>query len=112
MGTARPFQNSHARSRRPCFQPWRRPRNGGKRAEDELRGGGGGDVTSLPDTWVGNHPGLPGRFTEIVALEAGAHGVMVFAIEPGTVRTAMAEYALESDEGKRWLPWLGEVFKH
>ena len=29
-GTARPFQNSHARSRRPCFQPWRRLRNGGK----------------------------------------------------------------------------------
>ena len=51
------------------------------------------------------------RFTEIVALEAGVHGVMVFAIEPGTVRTAMAEYALKSDEGKRWLPWLGEVFK-
>ena len=25
-----------------------------------LRGGGGGNVTSLPDTWVGNHPGLPG----------------------------------------------------
>ena len=36
---------------------------------------------------------------------------MVFAIEPGTVRTAMAEYALKSDEGKRWLPWFGEVFK-
>ena len=25
-----------------------------------LPGGGGGDVTSLPDTGVGNHPGLPG----------------------------------------------------
>ena len=25
-----------------------------------LRGGGGGDVTSLPDAGVGNHPGLPG----------------------------------------------------
>ena len=25
-----------------------------------LPGGGGGNVTSLPDTWVGNHPGLPG----------------------------------------------------
>src|SRR5271166_6535101 len=37
MGTARPFQNSHAHSRRPCFQPWRRLRNGGKRAEDELK---------------------------------------------------------------------------
>ena len=31
-----------------------------KSAKLELRGGGGGDVTSLPDTWVGNHPGLPG----------------------------------------------------
>ncbi|MGO9465186.1 MAG: SDR family NAD(P)-dependent oxidoreductase [Isosphaeraceae bacterium] len=47
------------------------------------------------------------RFTEILALEAGQHGVKVFAIEPGTVRTAMAESALKS----RWLPWLGEVFK-
>ena len=28
-----------------------------------LRGGGGGDVTSLPDPWVGNHPGLPGPRT-------------------------------------------------
>jgi NAD(P)-dependent dehydrogenase (short-subunit alcohol dehydrogenase family) len=51
------------------------------------------------------------RFTEILALEAAQHGVNVFAIEPGTVRTAMAEYALESKEGKRWLPWLGEVFQ-
>jgi NAD(P)-dependent dehydrogenase (short-subunit alcohol dehydrogenase family) len=51
------------------------------------------------------------RFTEIIALEAGQHGVIVFAIEPGTVRTAMAEYALESDEGQRWLPWFTEVFK-
>ncbi len=37
---------------------------------------------------------------------------MVFAIEPRTVRTTMAEYALESKEGQRWLPWFGEVFKH
>ena len=32
----------------------------GKLSRAVLRGGGGGDVTSLPDTWVGNHPGLPG----------------------------------------------------
>jgi NAD(P)-dependent dehydrogenase (short-subunit alcohol dehydrogenase family) len=51
------------------------------------------------------------RFTEILALEAGSHGVMVFAIEPGTVRTTMAEFALESEHGQRWLPWFGEVFK-
>src|SRR5271165_231394 len=32
----------------------------GKLSRAVLRGGGGGDVTSLPDTWVGNHPSLPG----------------------------------------------------
>src|SRR5271157_668227 len=33
----------------------------GKLSRAVLRGGGGGDVTSLPDVWVGNHPGLPGQ---------------------------------------------------
>ena len=51
------------------------------------------------------------RFTEILALEAAQHGVKVFAIEPGTVRTAMAEHALESGAGQRWLPWFGEIFE-
>ena len=51
------------------------------------------------------------RFTEILALEAAQHGVKVFAIEPGTVRTAMADYALQSEEGQRWLPWFSELFK-
>ena len=50
------------------------------------------------------------RFTEIVALEAGSHGISVFAIEPGTVRTSMADSVVESPEGKQRLPWLGEVF--
>ena len=51
------------------------------------------------------------RFTEILALEAAQHGVKVFAIEPGTVRTAMAEHALESEEGQRWMPWFAEIFE-
>ena len=51
------------------------------------------------------------RFTEILALETAPHGIKVFAIEPGTVRTSMAEYALESEEGRRWMPWFGEIFK-
>ncbi len=51
------------------------------------------------------------RFTEILALEAAQHGVKIFAIEPGTVRTVMAEHALESGEGQRWLPWFGEIFR-
>jgi NAD(P)-dependent dehydrogenase (short-subunit alcohol dehydrogenase family) len=51
------------------------------------------------------------RFTEILHLETRAQGIKVFAIEPGSVRTSMADYALESEEGNRWLPWLGEVFQ-
>jgi NAD(P)-dependent dehydrogenase (short-subunit alcohol dehydrogenase family) len=50
------------------------------------------------------------RFTEVFALEAQAHGVKAFAIEPGTVRTSMADQVIESEEGKRWLPWLCEIF--
>ncbi len=33
-----------------------------------LRGEGGGDVTSLPDAWVGNHPSLPGAGTVMLLL--------------------------------------------
>jgi NAD(P)-dependent dehydrogenase (short-subunit alcohol dehydrogenase family) len=51
------------------------------------------------------------RFNEILALETALHEVRVFAIEPGTVRTSMAEYALESEEGRRWMPWFGEIFQ-
>lgn len=50
------------------------------------------------------------RMTECLALETAAHGLAIFAISPGTVRTAMSEYSLESPEGQRWLPWYRRVF--
>jgi NAD(P)-dependent dehydrogenase (short-subunit alcohol dehydrogenase family) len=50
------------------------------------------------------------RLTEVLALEAESHGVKVWAIEPGTVRTAMAEDALKSAAGRRWLPWFSDIF--
>ncbi len=50
------------------------------------------------------------RFTEVLADEVRPHGVAVFAIQPGTVRTAMAEELLQSEEGKRWLPWFQKIF--
>ena len=50
------------------------------------------------------------RLTEIAAAEAKPHGVHVFAIEPGTVRTAMTERLLESAAGRTWLPWYRETF--
>jgi NAD(P)-dependent dehydrogenase (short-subunit alcohol dehydrogenase family) len=50
------------------------------------------------------------RFTEVVAQEVKPYGVRVFAIEPGTVRTALAMYALESPTGRRWIPWYRNIF--
>lgn len=50
------------------------------------------------------------RFTECLAMEAGPRGVRLFAISPGTVRTAMSEYSLYSEEGKKWLPWFKRIF--
>jgi NAD(P)-dependent dehydrogenase (short-subunit alcohol dehydrogenase family) len=50
------------------------------------------------------------RLTELLADELRPHGVCVFAIEPGAVRTAMAEQLLQSEEGKRWLPWFQRIF--
>jgi NAD(P)-dependent dehydrogenase (short-subunit alcohol dehydrogenase family) len=50
------------------------------------------------------------RFTECVAIEAKPFGVSVFAMGPGTVRTAMSEHSLSSDAGRRWLPWFRGIF--
>ena len=35
----------------------------------------------------------------------------IFAIQPGTVRTTMAEELLQSESGKRWLPWFPKIFE-
>jgi NAD(P)-dependent dehydrogenase (short-subunit alcohol dehydrogenase family) len=50
------------------------------------------------------------RLTENLAAEVGAQGVRVFAMQPGTVRTAMAEVVLASPEGRTWVPWFHDTF--
>ena len=50
------------------------------------------------------------RFTEVLAAELRGHGISVFSIQPGTVRTALAEELMQSDAGKRWLPWFKAIF--
>lgn len=50
------------------------------------------------------------RLTQVLADEAREHGVSLFAIQPGTVRTAMAEELMNSQEGERWLPWFKQIF--
>jgi NAD(P)-dependent dehydrogenase (short-subunit alcohol dehydrogenase family) len=50
------------------------------------------------------------RFTEVLADEARPDGVAVFAIQPGTVRTAMAEELIRSEAGARWIPSFKRIF--
>jgi NAD(P)-dependent dehydrogenase (short-subunit alcohol dehydrogenase family) len=50
------------------------------------------------------------RFSECLAAEVSPHGISVFAVDPGTVRTAMSEYSLTSKEGQKWLPWFRRLF--
>ena len=50
------------------------------------------------------------RFTENLAAELLNSGISVFAIDPGTVRTAMTQHLLDSEAGKMWLPWFRKLF--
>ena len=51
------------------------------------------------------------KFTECLSTETQPHGVFVFAISPGPVRTAMSESLLHSPEGQKWLPWFKDVIE-
>ena len=51
------------------------------------------------------------RLTEVLADELRPHGISVFAIQPGTVRTALTDELTESDTGRRWLPWFQKIFE-
>ena len=50
------------------------------------------------------------RLTEVLADEVRQYGVSLFAIQPGTERTAMAEELLRSEAGKQWPPSFQKVF--
>jgi NAD(P)-dependent dehydrogenase (short-subunit alcohol dehydrogenase family) len=48
------------------------------------------------------------RFVDSLAAEVGGHGVSVFAITPGFVRTRLVQEVAESEEGRRRLPELAD----
>jgi NAD(P)-dependent dehydrogenase (short-subunit alcohol dehydrogenase family)/uncharacterized protein YndB with AHSA1/START domain len=50
------------------------------------------------------------RWTESVAAELAPYGVKVFAMEPGTVVSAMSNFSVNSPEGRRWIPWFKGIF--
>jgi len=51
------------------------------------------------------------RLSESIALEYGDRGVCAFAMHPGTVRTPMTDYIVESDEVGRHAPWVQQWFQ-
>ncbi len=49
--------------------------------------------------------------TEALAKEAKEYGVKTFALVPGAVLTKMAEFIMESPEGKKWRPTFKNIFE-
>jgi NAD(P)-dependent dehydrogenase (short-subunit alcohol dehydrogenase family) len=52
------------------------------------------------------------RFTECLAADVRDYGITAFAIDPGTVRTDMSEYLMESEEGRTYAPWYRGYFSN
>jgi len=52
------------------------------------------------------------KLTEALAKEAGKYGVKAFAMVPGTVRTKMTEFIMESAEGRKWRPTFKNIFEN
>jgi NAD(P)-dependent dehydrogenase (short-subunit alcohol dehydrogenase family) len=49
------------------------------------------------------------RLTECMAADGKEHGIVAFALGPGSVRTAMTEYLIESEAGQTYLPWYRKM---
>jgi NAD(P)-dependent dehydrogenase (short-subunit alcohol dehydrogenase family) len=50
------------------------------------------------------------RAGECIAAEVKPHGLAVFSIAPGTVKTAMSSFSATSPEGQKWIPWFRRFF--
>ncbi len=50
------------------------------------------------------------RFTDCLHTEVRQHHIAVFSLDPGTVRTDMAQYLIDSDEGKKYVSWFAGIF--
>jgi len=52
------------------------------------------------------------RFSENLAADTRESGVAVFAMNPGTTKTAMTDYLYSSDAAHKYLPWFRDFFDH
>ena len=51
------------------------------------------------------------RLTAYTAVETASHGLLNFAVEPGTIHTRMADEALNSPEIRKWAPGLIQLIE-
>ena len=73
---------------------------------------GGGTATSFPNgSGYGTSKAGLLRFTESVNDTLAGTGVIMFAMDPGLVRTAMTEYQLESPVGQAYLKDIPRLFE-
>jgi NAD(P)-dependent dehydrogenase (short-subunit alcohol dehydrogenase family) len=73
---------------------------------------GGGSTNAFPyGSGYGSSKAAIVRFSEVLAKEAEKHGIYVYAMGPGLVRTAMTEYQLTTPQGQRWLPRIARSFE-
>ena len=73
---------------------------------------GGGTATSFPhgSGYATSKAGIL-RFTESVNDTLAGSGVLMFAMDPGLVRTSMTAYQLESAAGQKYLPNIEALFE-
>ncbi len=73
---------------------------------------GGGTFSSFPNGsgYATSKSGIL-RFTECVNDTLAGSGVLVFAMDPGLVRTSMTAYQLESAAGQKYLPDIESLFE-
>jgi NAD(P)-dependent dehydrogenase (short-subunit alcohol dehydrogenase family) len=73
--------------------------------------GGGGSLAGFAyGSAYGTSKAALVRFAETLHLEVQEHGIRVYAISPGLVRTEMTQFQLDSPEGQRWLPRIKQSF--
>ena len=73
---------------------------------------GGGTATSFPhgSGYATSKAGIL-RFTECVGDSLAGSGVLLFAMDPGLVRTSMTAFQLESAAGQKYLPDIEALFE-
>ena len=73
---------------------------------------GGGGAASFPNGsgYATSKAGLL-RFTECVSDTLEGTGVLIFAMDPGLVRTAMTELQLQSEAGRKYLTDIPRLFE-